>query len=102
MFQLLQGIIWGKNKIPAVFCEVLAFLNNKFNARGNAMIFYRYMVSSYFGNVAMGIRYRLNLNYLLPKDFIVEMFGNYNSSAKNIQGRNFRSITYSMAARKQF
>jgi outer membrane receptor protein involved in Fe transport len=80
------------------------FFNNKLNLRGNAMIFHRYIVSDYFGNVDMGMRYRLNLNmnYLFPKDFIVEMFGNYNSAAKNIQGKNPQSITYSIAARKQF
>jgi ferric enterobactin receptor len=80
------------------------FFNNKLNLRGNEMIFHRYIVSDYFGNVDMGMRYRLNLNmnYLFPRDFIVEMFGNYNSAAKNIQGKNPQSITYSIAARKQF
>ncbi|AZA53848.1 MULTISPECIES: outer membrane beta-barrel family protein [Chryseobacterium] len=82
----------------------VAFLNNKLNLRGNMMVFHRYIVSNYFGNVDMGMRYRLNLNlnYLFPKDFIVEAFGNYNSAAKNIQGKNPQSITYSIAARKQF
>jgi ferric enterobactin receptor len=80
------------------------FFNNKLNLRGNAMIFHRYIISSYFGNVDMGMRYRLNLNlnYLFPKDFILEAFGNFNSAAKNIQGKNPQSITYSIAARKQF
>lgn len=78
--------------------------NNKLNLRGNVMVFHRYIVSDYFGNVDMGMRYRLNLNlnYLFPKDFIVEAFGNFNSAAKNIQGKNPQSITYSIAARKQF
>lgn len=82
----------------------LPLLNNKLNIRGNMMLFHRYIVSDYFGNIDMGMRYRLNLNmnYQFPKDFIVEMFGNYNSSAKNIQGKNPQSITYSIAARKQF
>ncbi|KQK26192.1 hypothetical protein AR438_11505 [Chryseobacterium aquaticum] len=80
------------------------FFNNKLNLRGNMMLFHRYIVSDYFGNVDMGFRYRLNLNmnYQFPKDFIIEMFGNYNSAAKNIQGKNPQSITYSIAARKQF
>ncbi|WP_175620485.1 outer membrane beta-barrel protein [Chryseobacterium schmidteae] len=80
------------------------FFNNKLNLRGNMMLFHRYIVSDYFGNIDMGFRYRLNLNinYLFPKDFIIEMFGNYNSAAKNIQGKNPQSITYSIAARKQF
>ncbi|AZA89794.1 MULTISPECIES: outer membrane beta-barrel family protein [Chryseobacterium group] len=82
----------------------VAFLNNKLNLRGNMMVFHRYIVSNYFGNVDMGMRYRLNLNlnYLFPTDFIVEAFGNFNSAAKNIQGKNPQSITYSIAARKQF
>jgi ferric enterobactin receptor len=69
------------------------------------MIFHRYIVSDiYVGNLDMGMRYRLNLNmnYQFPKDFIVEVFGNYNSAAKNIQGKNPPSITYSIAVRKQF
>lgn len=80
------------------------FLNNKLNVRGNMMLFHRYIVSDYFGNIDMGLRYRLNLNmnYQFPKDFIVELFGNYNSAANNIQGKNPQSITYSFAARKQF
>ncbi|MDW9381471.1 TonB-dependent receptor domain-containing protein [Chryseobacterium sp. JV558] len=82
----------------------LPIFNNKLNLRGNMMLFHRYIVSDYFGNVDMGLRYRLNLNmnYQFPKDFIVEVFGNYNSAAKNIQGENPQSITYSIAARKQF
>lgn len=82
----------------------LPIFNNKLNLRGNMMLFHRYIVSDYFGNVDMGLRYRLNLNmnYQLPKDFIVEVFGNYNSAARNIQGKNPQSITYSIAARKQF
>ncbi|SHK35072.1 TonB-dependent receptor domain-containing protein [Chryseobacterium polytrichastri] len=80
------------------------FFNNKLNIRGNMMVFHRYIVSDYFGNVDMGVRYRLNLNmnYQFPKDVMLEMFGNYNSAAKNIQGKNPQSITYSIAARKQF
>ncbi|MCJ7936296.1 MAG: outer membrane beta-barrel family protein [Chryseobacterium sp.] len=41
-------------------------------------------------------------NYQLSKDFIVEVVGNYNSAAKNIQGKNPHSIIYSIAARKHF
>ncbi|UWX61794.1 TonB-dependent receptor [Chryseobacterium oranimense] len=82
----------------------LPMLNNKLNLRGNMMLFHRYIVSDYFGNVDMGLRYRLNLNinYQFPKDFIVEVFGNYNSAAKNIQGKNPQSVTYNIAGRKQF
>lgn len=83
----------------------LPLFNNKFNIRGNMMLFHRYIVSTiYVGNLDMGLRYRLNLNlnYQFPKNYIVEIFGNYNSAAKNIQGKNPQSITYTIAARKQF
>lgn len=100
----LRNNIGKEYNSGGVLSGSVPFFHSKLNVRGNAMIFHRYIVSDYFGNVDMGIRYRLNLNlnYLFPKDFIVEMFGNYNSSAKNIQGKNPQSITYSIAARKQF
>lgn len=82
----------------------LPIFNNKLNIRGNMILFHRYIVSDYFGNIDMGPRYRLNLNinYRLAKDFTVEAFGNYNSAARNIQGKNPQSISYSIAARKEF
>ena len=82
----------------------LPIFNNKLNLRGNMMLFHRYIDSDYFGNIDMGLRYRLNLNmnYRFTKDFIIEAFGNYNSAAKNIQGKNPQSITYSIAGRKEF
>lgn len=68
------------------------------------MAFHRYIVSDYFGNIDMGFRYRLNLNlnYQFANDYILEAFGNYNSAAKNIQGKNPQSITYTIAGRKMF
>ncbi len=82
----------------------LPIFNNKLNLRGNMMLFHRYIVSDYIGNIDMGLRYRLNLNmnYQFTKDFIIEAFGNYNSAAKNIQGKNPQSITYSIAGSKEF
>ncbi|MBA2611097.1 MAG: TonB-dependent receptor [Bacteroidetes bacterium] len=80
-------------------------VTEKFNIRGNANITNRYIVSTiYVGNISMGVRCRFNLNlsYKLPKDLIIEAFGNYNSPAKNIQGKNPQSITYTIAFRKQF
>jgi ferric enterobactin receptor len=80
-------------------------LTKKINLRGNFMVFHRYIVSTiYVGNIDMGMRYRLNLNltYQLPKDLIIEAFGNYNSAALNIQGKNPQSVTYTFAFRKQF
>lgn len=83
----------------------LPFFHNKLNMRSNMMVFHRYIVSQiYVGNLDMGMRYRvnLNLNYQFPKNFILEVFGNYNSAAKNIQGKNPQSITYALAGRKEF
>ncbi|MGU3376583.1 TonB-dependent receptor domain-containing protein [Chryseobacterium sp. M5A1_1a] len=83
----------------------LPFFHNKLNLRSNMMVFHRYIVSPmYVGNLDMGMRYRvnLNLNYQFPKNFILEVFGNYNSAAKNIQGKNPQSITYTLAGRKEF
>ncbi|AZB04822.1 TonB-dependent receptor [Chryseobacterium lactis] len=83
----------------------LPFLHNKMNLRSNMMVFHRYIMShTYVGNLDMGMRYRLNLNlnYQFPKNFILEVFGNYNSAAKNIQGKNPESITYTLAGRKEF
>lgn len=69
------------------------------------MVFHRYIVSHiYVGDLDMGMRYRLNLNvnYQFPNNFVLEAFGNYNSAAKNIQGKNPQSITYTLAGRKVF
>jgi outer membrane receptor protein involved in Fe transport len=75
------------------------------NLRGNFMATNRYIVSTlYVGDLNMGMRYRfsLNLSYQFPKNLIVEAFGNYNSAAMNIQGKNPQSVTYNLALRKQF
>jgi outer membrane receptor protein involved in Fe transport len=89
----------------AIVSASLPFLNNKLNLRGNLMVFHRYIVSHiYVGDLDMGMRYRLNLNvnYQFPNNFVLEAFGNYNSAAKNIQGKNPQSITYTLAGRKVF
>lgn len=89
----------------AIVSASLPFLNNKLNLRGNLMVFHRYIVSNiYVGDLDMGMRYRLNLNvnYQFPNNFVLEAFGNYNSAAKNIQGKNPQSITYTLAGRKVF
>jgi ferric enterobactin receptor len=80
-------------------------VTEKLNLRGNFMATNRFIVSTlYVGDLNMGMRYRLNLNlsYQLPKDLVIEAFGNYNSAALNIQGKNPQSITYTFAFRKQF
>ncbi len=79
-------------------------ITKNFNIRGNVNLTNRYIVSSLLGNIAMGFRFRANLNitYQLPKNLIIEAFGNYNSAAKNVQGINPQSVTYTIACRKQF
>ncbi|HTA62152.1 MAG TPA: outer membrane beta-barrel protein [Bacteroidia bacterium] len=80
-------------------------ITEKFKVRINVNASHRYIVGNmYVGNVNMGFRYRgnLNLSYQLPKNLIVEAFGNYNSAAKNVQGLSPQSITYTIALRKQF
>ncbi|MES2134082.1 MAG: TonB-dependent receptor [Bacteroidota bacterium] len=80
-------------------------ITEKMNLRGNFIATNRYIVSTiYVGNINMGMRYRFNLNlsYQLPKNLTMEAFGNYNSAAKNVQGKNPQSVTYTLALRKLF
>ncbi|BAV05498.1 TonB-dependent receptor [Filimonas lacunae] len=80
-------------------------VTRQFNLRGNVMVFQRRVVNNLpNGNIANGTNYRFNLNgsYTLPKDLIVEAFGNYNSSINTIQGKRPQSLTYTLALRKQF
>lgn len=80
-------------------------ITDKLSIRGNFIATHRYIVSPlYVGNLSMGMRYRANatITYQFPKDLVVEAFGNYNSAARNIQGKNPQSITYTFAMRKQF
>lgn len=80
-------------------------ITQKFKARVNFGATHRYIVGNmYVGTINMGFRYRgnLNLSYQLPKNLIVEAFGNYNSAAKNVQGLNPQSLSYTIALRKQF
>jgi len=51
-----------------------------------------------------GFSYRANLNasYQLPHDLAIELFGNYNSSQKNISSTRPAFFFYNLAIRKQF
>ena len=77
---------------------------NKFVIRGNINCMNRYVVSPVLGNIEMGFRERVNLNltYNYSKSLIFEAFGNYNSSAKNVQGVMPQSLTYTIAFKKVF
>ena len=81
-------------------------VTDKLNARGNFGLVNRYIVSSLadVGNVYLGFRCRVNLNltYQMPKNLVIEAFGNYNSATKNIQGLNPQSLSYTLAFKKQF
>ncbi|QQL50460.1 TonB-dependent receptor [Mucilaginibacter ginkgonis] len=75
----------------------------KFNFRTNVQLGVRSNSTQGLATVS-GFTYRINLNasYEFPKNLIAEVFGNYNSSQKNIQGTRPGFGFYSIAVRKQF
>lgn len=78
-------------------------VTDKFNVRSNMMFANR--ITSNPGNPTVsGFTYRLNLNatYQFGHDLTAEVFGNYNSSQKNIQGTRPAFAFYNLAVRKQF
>ncbi|WP_158237898.1 TonB-dependent receptor domain-containing protein [Emticicia sp. TH156] len=80
-------------------------LTDHLNIRGNLMATHKSVVNSLLaGNVTNGMNYRFNLNatYQLPKDLILEGFGNYSSAINTIQGKRPQQFTYNLAFRKQF
>ncbi|MXV14025.1 TonB-dependent receptor domain-containing protein [Hufsiella ginkgonis] len=78
---------------------------NKLTLRTNIMLANQAIINRYTGgpNVT-GFGYRVNLNsaYQVNSDLVAELFGNYNSSQKNIQGNRPAFFSYNMALRKQF
>jgi ferric enterobactin receptor len=81
-------------------------VGQKLNFRTNIFVSNRHVVNelSAVSRVTNGFGYRVNLNgtYQLPKDLIVELFGNYNSSFTNVQGKTPHFISYNFALRKLF
>lgn len=80
-------------------------LTARLNLRGNVMITQRYTISDLSTtNQSTGIRARFNLNatYQLPKNLVVELFGNYNAPSRNIQGKVPQFFIYNFAFRKLF
>ncbi|HTE02351.1 MAG TPA: TonB-dependent receptor [Mucilaginibacter sp.] len=78
-------------------------ITDKFTLRSNMMFGNR--VTTNPGNPDVsGFTYRINLNatYQFPHDFTAEIFGNYNSSQKTIQGTRPVFAFYNIAMRKQF
>ena len=80
-------------------------ITDKLNLRGNLMVTQKRVVNNLLqGNVTNGTNWRLNLNatYQLPKDLILEGFGNFSSAINTIQGKRPQQLTYNFAFRKQF
>ena len=78
-------------------------VTDKLNLRSNMMFGDR--ITTNPGNPTVsGFTYRINLNatYQFPHDFTAEVFGNYNSSQRTIQGTRPIFAFYNMAVRKQF
>ena len=80
-------------------------ITSQLNLRGNLMVTQKRVVNDLLGgNVTNGTNWRFNLNatYQLPKDLILEGFGNYSSAINTIQGKRPQQLTYNFAFRKQF
>ncbi|TDE13260.1 MULTISPECIES: outer membrane beta-barrel family protein [Dyadobacter] len=81
-------------------------LTDHLNLRGNFVVTQKRVVNNLLltDNVTNGTNWRFNLNatYLLPKDLILEGFGNYSSAINTIQGKRPQQLTYNFAFRKQF
>ncbi|MGZ3778051.1 MAG: TonB-dependent receptor domain-containing protein [Mucilaginibacter sp.] len=78
-------------------------VTDKLNLRTNMMFSDR--ISTNPGNPTVsGFMYRINLNatYEFPHDLTAEIFGNYNSSQRTIQGTRPVFAFYNLAVRKQF
>jgi ferric enterobactin receptor len=80
-------------------------VTTRLNLRGNLMLTHRYQVTHLStGNINTGFRTRFNVNvtYQLPKDLVLELFINYNSAAKTLQGKSPQFFIYNFALRKLF
>lgn len=78
-------------------------LNEKLNLRSTIEMGDRTTTNPGFATVS-GFTYRANLNvsYAFQPTLVAEIFGNYRSSQKNIQGERPSSFFYNLAVRKQF
>jgi outer membrane receptor protein involved in Fe transport len=80
-------------------------LTKKLNIRTNIFMSNRRVVNQLTANsVTNGFDARFNLNatYQLPKNLIIEGFGNYNTAVNNIQGKVPQFFAYTFALRKFF
>ncbi|MFD0793316.1 TonB-dependent receptor domain-containing protein [Mucilaginibacter litoreus] len=78
-------------------------VTDKLNLRSNIFVVNRTNVNPGVNRVS-AFQYRINLNasYQFGKDFMGEIFGNYNSSSRTLQGRRPQFFFYNIAVRKQF
>ena len=81
-------------------------ITDRLNLRGNFIVTQKRVVNNLLAtnNITNGTNWRFNLNatYQLPKDLILEGFGNYSSAINTIQGKRPQQLTYNFAFRKQF
>lgn len=78
-------------------------INKKLNIRSTIELGERTTTNPGFTSVS-GFNYRanMNLNYQFQPTMTAEIFGNYRSSQKNLQGERPSSFFYNLAVRKQF
>ncbi|MDB5288331.1 MAG: Ferric enterobactin receptor precursor [Mucilaginibacter sp.] len=78
-------------------------VTDKLNLRSNIQLGERKSSTPGLATVS-AFAYRINLNasYQFPHDLIAEVFGNYNSSQRNIQSIRPSFFYYNLAIRKQF
>ncbi|MBS1669637.1 MAG: TonB-dependent receptor [Bacteroidetes bacterium] len=79
-------------------------LTQKLNIRSNLSLFDRYIINKLVpGSNISSFNYRININatYQLNDDFVMEVFGNFNSPRNEVQGRYPSFTSYNFAFRKQ-
>ena len=80
-------------------------IGKKLTVRTNTFMSNRHVVNQLSANnVTNGFDARFNLNatYQLPKNLVLEGFGNYNTAVNNIQGKQPQFFAYTFAFRKFF
>ena len=80
-------------------------IGKKLTVRTNTFMSNRHVVNQLSANnVTNGFDARFNVNatYQLPKNLVLEGFGNYNTAVNNIQGKQPQFFAYTFAFRKFF
>jgi outer membrane receptor protein involved in Fe transport len=95
----------GKEYNSGLNLSVSYPVTSRFRVRAGILVTHRKIVSDLSAvNINTGVRSRvnMNLNYELPKDLVLEVFGFYNSPSKSIQGKVPQFFIYNFAFRKLF